>query len=86
MIPDLILHTHEDAGNGIKAGYLLKAVQKRKRKYRKNRQKSRQIAMSIILPGNPGAKYLGFFSSHSLKTREKYVSFPQFVLLSSYIS
>ena len=61
MIPDLILHTHEDAGNGIKVGYLLKAVQKRKRKYRKNRQKSRQIAMSIILPGNPGAKYLGFF-------------------------
>ena len=26
-----------------------------------------------------GAKYLGFFSSHSLKTREKYISFAQFV-------
>ena len=26
-----------------------------------------------------GAKYLGFFSSHSLKTREKYASFAQFV-------
>ena len=52
MIPDLILHTHEDAGNAIKVGYLLKAVQKRKRN-KKTRQKSRQIAMSIILPGNP---------------------------------
>ena len=52
MIPDLILHTHEDAVYAIKVGYLLKAVQKRKRN-RKNRQKSRQIAMSIILPGNP---------------------------------
>ena len=61
MIPDQILHTHKDAGNGIKASYLLKAVQKTKRKYRKDRPKSRQIAMSIILPGNPGAKYLGVF-------------------------
>ena len=26
-----------------------------------------------------GAKYLGVFSSHSLKTREKYISFAQFV-------
>ena len=26
-----------------------------------------------------GAKYLEFFSSHSLKTREKYISFAQFV-------
>ena len=26
-----------------------------------------------------GAKYLFFFSSHSLKTREKYISFAQFV-------
>ena len=26
-----------------------------------------------------GAKYLAFFSSHSLKTREKYNSFAQFV-------
>ena len=25
-----------------------------------------------------GAKYLGFFSSRSLKTREKYISFAQF--------
>ena len=32
-----------------------------------------------------GAKYLGFFSSHSLKTREKYISFAQLVLLSLYI-
>ena len=84
MIPDLILHTHEDAGNAIKVGYLLKAVQKRKRKYRKNRQKSRQIAMSIILPGNPGAKYLDFFSSVPSKER-KYISFAELVLLSLYI-
>jgi hypothetical protein len=52
MIPDLILHTHEDAVYAIKVGYLLKAVQKRKRN-RKYRQKSRQITMSIILQGNP---------------------------------
>ena len=32
------------------------------------------IAKDII-----GAKYLGFFSSRSLKTRENYISFPQFV-------
>ena len=32
-----------------------------------------------------GAKYLGFFSSRSLKTREKYISFAQLVLLSLYI-
>ena len=29
-----------------------------------------------------GAKYLGFFSSHSLKTREKCISFAQLGLLS----
>ena len=27
----------------------------------------------------PGAKYLGFFSTRSLKMREKYISFAQFV-------
>ena len=32
-----------------------------------------------------GAKYLGFFSTRSLKTREKYISFAQLVLLSLYI-
>ena len=32
-----------------------------------------------------GAKYLGFFSSRSLITREKYISFAQLVLLSFYI-
>ena len=32
-----------------------------------------------------GAKYLGFFSARSLKTREKYISFSQLVLLSLYI-
>ena len=32
-----------------------------------------------------GSKYLGFFSSRSLKTREKYISFAQLVLLSLYI-
>ena len=32
-----------------------------------------------------GAKYLGFFSSRSLKTREKYISFAQLDLLSLYI-
>ena len=30
-----------------------------------------------------GAKYLGFFSSRSLKTREKYISLAQFVYLGS---
>jgi hypothetical protein len=29
-----------------------------------------------------GAKYLGFFSSRSLKMREKYISFAQLILLS----
>ena len=28
---------------------------------------------------DPGAKYLSFFSSRSLKMREKYISFAQFV-------
>ena len=32
-----------------------------------------------------GLKYLGVFSSRSLKTREKYISFAQLVLLSFYI-
>ena len=32
-----------------------------------------------------GAKYLVSFSSHSLKTREKYISFDQLVLISLYI-
>ena len=32
-----------------------------------------------------GGKYLGFFSSHSLKMREKFISFAQLVLLSLYI-
>ena len=35
--------------------------------------------------GDQGAKYLGFFSSRSLKTREKCISFAQLVLLSLYI-
>jgi hypothetical protein len=34
---------------------------------------------------NLGAKYLGVFSSRSLKMREKYISFAQSVLLSLYI-
>ena len=33
----------------------------------------------------PGVKYFAFFSSRSLKTREKYISFAQLVLLSLYI-
>ena len=32
-----------------------------------------------------GTKYLVFFSSRSLKTREKYISFTQLFLLSLYI-
>ena len=32
-----------------------------------------------LLAEPPGAKYLGFFSSRSLKTREKYISFAQFL-------
>ena len=34
---------------------------------------------------NNGAKYLAFFSSRSFKTREKYISFAQLVLLTLYI-
>ena len=37
------------------------------------------------ITSNQGAKYLGFFSSCSLKWREKYISFAQLVLLSLYI-
>ena len=36
-------------------------------------------------PHQLGAKYWGFFSFRSLKTREKYISFAQLVLLSLYI-
>ena len=32
-----------------------------------------------------GAKHLVFFTSHSLKTRQKYISFAQLILLSLYI-
>ena len=37
------------------------------------------VADNDLTPGCLGAKYLCFFSSCSLKTREKYVSFAQFV-------
>ena len=36
----------------------------------------------MIREADLGAKYLFFFSSRSLKTREKYISFAQLVLLS----
>ena len=39
----------------------------------------------IPIRGQFGAKYLGFFYSRSLKTRVKYSSFAQLVLLSLYI-
>ena len=42
-------------------------------------------ASSSIEAVNLGAKYLVFVSSPSLKTREKYISFAQLVLLSLYI-
>ena len=35
--------------------------------------------------GDLGTKYLFFFSARSLKTREKYISFAQLVLLNLYI-
>ena len=38
-----------------------------------------------LLAEPPGVKFVGFFSYRSLKTREKYSSFAQFVLLSFYI-
>ena len=37
------------------------------------------------LTARPGAEYLVFFSSRFLKTRERYISFAQLVLLSLYI-
>ena len=38
-----------------------------------------------LIGDSQGAKYLVFFSSRSLKTREKYISFAKLVLLSLYI-
>ena len=38
-----------------------------------------------LLAEPPGAEYLVFVSSRSLKMREKYFSFPQLVLLILYI-
>jgi hypothetical protein len=35
--------------------------------------------ISAIFGGEYGAKYLGFFSSRSFKTRGKYISFPKFL-------
>ena len=42
-------------------------------------------SLAVSLGSMIGAKYLGFFSSPFLKTREKYISFAQLVLLSLYI-
>ena len=42
-------------------------------------------AVKIPDTNDLGAKYLAFFSSRSLKTREKCISFAQLVLLSLYI-
>jgi hypothetical protein len=42
--------------------------------------KNRQRALSL----DTGAKYLCFFSSRSLKTREKYISFAHLLLLSTF--
>ena len=38
-----------------------------------------------LLAEPPGAKYLGFFSSRSLKMREKYTNWDNLVCLSLYI-
>jgi hypothetical protein len=35
--------------------------------------------LTTLDPNFQGAKYLGFFSARSLKTREKYISFAQFI-------
>ena len=43
------------------------------------------VSLNILVSSGLGAKYLGFFSSRPLKTREKYISFAQLVLLSLYI-
>ena len=54
---------------------------------RKKREKilTRIKINKFYLGGDQGAKYLGFFSSRSLKTKEKCISFAQLVLLSLYI-
>ena len=46
---------------------------------------SRGVGKTTLVHRFLGVKYLGFFSSHSLKLREKYISFVQLVLLSLYI-
>ena len=49
------------------------------------KSKSSEELSSADETSDSGAKYLGFFSSRSLKTREKCIIFAQFVLLSLYI-
>ena len=42
-------------------------------------------SLAVSLGSMIGAKYFGFFSSPSLKTREKCISFAKLILLSLYI-
>ena len=50
-----------------------------------SRQANRKTKFSVSSRCVSGAKYLGFFSSRSLKMREKCISFAQLVLFSLYI-
>ena len=52
------------------------------KKKRKRPKKAALLDLPDLVDSYQGAKYLGFFSSCSLKTREKYISFAQLVLLS----
>ena len=55
------------------------------KKKRKRPKKAALLDLPDLVDSYQGAKYLGFFSSRSLKMREKYISFAQLVLLSMYI-
>ena len=50
--------------------------------YKMNKDYPRTVFNAAAFVGNQGAKYLGFFSSRSLKMREKCTSFAQFVYFS----
>ena len=50
-----------------------------------NLDKLKEVVSEGELAAHPGAKYLGFSSSCSLKMREKYIGFALLVLLSFYI-
>ena len=54
------------------------------KKKRKRSKKAALLDLPDLVDSYQGAKYLGFFSSRSLKMREKCISFAQLVLLNLY--